>query len=91
MSIFAHHIDTTWSILGKASLTRMQVWGALIGNLGLIDHVWPHFFDGCSITRPTDEWLLQAGEWESVDLKPGDDETKFDVIPHAIGTLVKKR
>ncbi|GAB7346478.1 hypothetical protein MBLNU457_5168t1 [Dothideomycetes sp. NU457] len=57
----------------------------------LIDHVWPHFFDGCSITRPTDEWLLQAGEWESADLKPGDDETKYDVIPHAIGTLVKKR
>jgi len=57
---------------------------------GLINYAWPHFFDGCSLTRPTDEWLLQAGDWESVDLKPGDDETRFDVIPHAIGSLVKR-
>jgi len=58
--------------------------------VGLIDHVWPHCFDGCSITRPTDEWLLQAGEWDSVDLKPGADEGAFDTIPHAIGVLVKR-
>ncbi|KAL1304193.1 hypothetical protein AAFC00_000616 [Neodothiora populina] len=55
----------------------------------LIDVIWPTFFDGCSITRPTDEWLQQAGEWASVDLNPGAGEYKYDVIPHAIGVLVK--
>ncbi|KAJ9618896.1 hypothetical protein H2203_008712 [Taxawa tesnikishii (nom. ined.)] len=35
-----------------------------------IDNIWPSFFGGCSITRPTDEWLLQAGEWDSVGLHP---------------------
>lgn len=55
-----------------------------------LDLIWPQFFDGCSITRPTDEWLLQAGEWESVNLKPGIDETVFDTLPRTIGVLVKK-
>lgn len=46
---------------------------------------------GCDITRPTDEWLLQAGEWEKVDLKPGVGEGPYDTVPHVIGHLVKKR
>ena len=58
---------------------------------GLIDNIWPHCFGGCSIARPTDEWLLQAGEWDSANLKPGADEGVFDTIPHAVGVLVKKR
>ena len=56
-----------------------------------INMIWPHFFDGCNITRPTDEWLLQAGEWEEVNLRPGEGEGKYDTLPHAIGTLTKKR
>ncbi|GAB7347081.1 hypothetical protein MBLNU459_g3212t1 [Dothideomycetes sp. NU459] len=55
-----------------------------------INKVWPLFFDGCDICRPTDEWLLQAGDWETVALEPGKGEGKYDTIPHAIGTLVKR-
>jgi len=57
----------------------------------IVDHAWPLCFDGCSITRPTDEFLLQAGAWEEFDLKAGADENQFDTIPHAIGVLVKRR
>ena len=53
--------------------------------------VWPHFFNGCNVTRPTDEWLLKAGEWEEVKLKPGEGEGKYDSLPHVIGTLTKKK
>lgn len=53
--------------------------------------IWPHFFNGCTITRPTDEWLLQAGEWEEVNLRPGAGEGPYDTLPHSIGTLTKKK
>ena len=58
--------------------------------LGFINLIWPHFFGGCNICRPTDEWLLRAGEWEKVDLKPGVGEGKYDTLPHVVGTLTKK-
>lgn len=60
-------------------------------ELGGINIVWPHFFNGCNITRPTDEWLLQAGEWDEVKLRPAAGEGKYDTVPHIIGTLTKKR
>jgi hypothetical protein len=52
--------------------------------------VWPHFFGGCDICRPTDEWLMQAGEWDEVDLRAGVGEGKYDTMPHVVGTLTKK-
>ncbi|KAF2772949.1 S-adenosyl-L-methionine-dependent methyltransferase [Teratosphaeria nubilosa] len=47
-----------------------------------INIVWPHFFNGCDITRPTDQWLLHAGNggWESVDLRPGAGEGRWDTV-----------
>ncbi|GAB7357968.1 hypothetical protein MBLNU230_g0135t1 [Neophaeotheca triangularis] len=57
----------------------------------IINLVWPHFFNGCDICRPTDEWLLQAGPWEEVNLRAGEGEGKFDTVPHIIGTLTKQR
>ncbi|KAK4631952.1 Methyltransferase-like protein 7A [Fulvia fulva] len=57
----------------------------------MINIIWPHFFNGCDITRPTDEWLLRAGEWEEVKLKPGAGEGPYDCVPHVIGTLTKKK
>ncbi|KAK3111127.1 hypothetical protein LTR53_013942 [Teratosphaeriaceae sp. CCFEE 6253] len=55
-----------------------------------INIIWPHFFGGCNITRPTDEWLLQAGEWDDVQLHPLKGEGKYDTVPHVIGTLTKR-
>ncbi|KAI5357721.1 Putative S-adenosyl-L-methionine-dependent methyltransferase [Septoria linicola] len=57
----------------------------------LINVIWPHFFGGCDICRPTDEWLLQAGEWEQVELRPGAGEGRYDTVPHVIGSLTKKK
>jgi SAM-dependent methyltransferase len=58
---------------------------------GAVNVIWPHFFNGCNITRPTDEWLLQAGEWEDVSLRPNVGEGCYDTIPHVQGTLTKRR
>jgi len=58
-------------------------------SVGAINVIWPHFFNGCDICRPTDEWLLQAGKWDRVELKAGAGEGKYDTVPHVIGTLTK--
>ncbi|KAF2719772.1 S-adenosyl-L-methionine-dependent methyltransferase [Polychaeton citri CBS 116435] len=57
----------------------------------LINVIWPTFFNGCDICRPTDEWLLTAGEWEQVNLKPGQSEGPYDTVPHVVGTLTKRK
>lgn len=56
---------------------------------GAINVIWPHFFNGCDICRPTDEWLLQAGKWDKVELRAGAGEGKYDTVPHVIGSLTK--
>lgn len=47
-------------------------------------------FNGCNINRPTDEWLLTAGDWQQVDLKPCKGEGRYDTVPHIVGTLTKR-
>jgi hypothetical protein len=61
----------------------------VISVAGAINLIWPHFFNGCDLCRPTDEWLLQAGKWDKVELKAGVGEGKFDTVPHVLGTLTK--
>ncbi|KAM0700599.1 hypothetical protein Q7P35_012320 [Cladosporium inversicolor] len=76
--IVYEHVRTKWQ-------------GEFVGGWQrFINLIWPHFFGGCDICRPTDEWLLRAGEWEKVDLKPGVGEGKYDTLPHVVGTLTKK-
>ncbi|CAC9887356.1 unnamed protein product [Aureobasidium pullulans] len=57
----------------------------------LVNLVWPTFFDGCDITRPTDKWLREAGDWEEISLRAGEGEGPYDTIPHSLGTLIKRR
>lgn len=64
--------------------------GKWLMSLGAVNMIWPHFFNGCDIQRPTDEWLLQAGEWQEVKLRAGEGEGKYDTVPHVIGHLVKR-
>ena len=45
----------------------------------------------CNLTRPTDAYVLSAGEWESVDLKLPENEEPWRIIPHVSGRLVKVR
>ena len=44
---------------------------------------------GCSITRDTEKYLREAGEWSSIDLRQPDGEPDYQVIPHVIGILQK--
>lgn len=62
----------------------------LIIHKEMINIAWPIFLDGCSLTRNTEDLLLQAGEWKSVDLRPGSREGRFNQLPHTVGSLVKR-
>nr|POF18595.1 methyltransferase-like protein 7b [Quercus suber] len=71
---------------------RTKFQGEFVGGWQrAINRIWPTFFNGCDITRPTDEWLLGAGEWEEVDLRPAAGEGKYDTVPHVMGTLTKRK
>jgi SAM-dependent methyltransferase len=52
--------------------------------------IWPQFLNGCDIRRPTDQWLVDAAQWRSVDLRDGKGEGYYDTIPHVVGTLTKE-
>ncbi|KAK6005130.1 hypothetical protein QM012_007909 [Aureobasidium pullulans] len=56
-----------------------------------VNLIWPTFFGGCDIARPTDEWLREVGDWEEVLLRAGEGEGPYDTIPHSLGTLVKRK
>lgn len=56
---------------------------------GMWTHGGWHTLTGCNLDRPSGDWLRQAGEWSSFELNPGPEETKADLLPHAIGRLVK--
>jgi len=44
---------------------------------------------GCNFTRPSGRWVQEAGAWQDVDIWPGPNESPADIVPHAIGRLVK--
>jgi len=50
--------------------------------------IW-HALTGCNLDRPSADWLQQIGEWSSVDIQPGPNESNHDIIPHHLGRLVK--
>jgi len=58
-----------------------------------LQSIWTHggwnALTGCNLDRPSGEWLREIGEWASVDLQTGPNETKYDIIPHNFGRLVK--
>jgi SAM-dependent methyltransferase len=56
---------------------------------GFINIFWPHLFGGCDLTRSTEDWILRAGEWSSVDLHLGEDEGPYSTIPTSFGSLIK--
>ena len=53
--------------------------------------VWPPLMGGCELTRPTGDWLLTAGKWESVDFHGPETEEPWVAVPHAAGILVKAK
>lgn len=56
---------------------------------GAIDFVWPYFLGGCSITRDSEKWLREAGDWSVVSLKQPQEEPSYMVLPHVTGVLQK--
>lgn len=45
----------------------------------------------CHLNRPTDEYLMKAGDWDKVDFLKYKDEKDFAVIPHIYGRLTKPK
>ncbi|CAI4215282.1 unnamed protein product [Parascedosporium putredinis] len=56
---------------------------------GFLNLFWPFCIGGCQLTRPTRDWLLEAGPWSDVDLDRRADEPWHQCLPHIMGTLTK--
>ncbi|MCJ1301483.1 hypothetical protein MMC08_004284 [Hypocenomyce scalaris] len=52
---------------------------------------WPHLLAHCQLTRPTDEYLMKAGNWDKVDFLKYKDEKDFEILPHICGRLMKPK
>jgi hypothetical protein len=59
------------------------------GYQRLLQFSWPHLVGGCSLMEKTDEYLRNAGNWKSVDLKRPKADPLASPIPYVFGTLVK--
>lgn len=46
---------------------------------------------GCELIRPTSDWLLQAGKWDTVDLKLPEQDDPWRAVTHISGTLTKAK
>jgi SAM-dependent methyltransferase len=68
-----------------------SIWNALTGksHQSYTQYLMFMIDAGCNLNRPSEEWLRQVGEWSYIDLSPGPQETNADILPHAIGRLVK--
>jgi SAM-dependent methyltransferase len=55
--------------------------------LGICDLVWPLGIGGCHLNRPIKDTLLQAGNWEVVEMAT--DEVPWDVFPRTWGKFRK--
>ncbi|UTT90991.1 hypothetical protein NDA17_005913 [Ustilago hordei] len=51
--------------------------------------IWSRNFGGCELTRDSGDWLRDIGGWKAIDIKRPVHETTADLIPHAVGRLVK--
>ncbi|CBQ73917.1 conserved hypothetical protein [Sporisorium reilianum SRZ2] len=51
--------------------------------------VWRFNFGGCELNRDSADWLSAIGGWKDVDVQRPLHETSADLVPHAIGRLVK--
>ncbi|KAL3424056.1 methyltransferase domain-containing protein [Phlyctema vagabunda] len=54
-----------------------------------IDVFWPHLLGGCSITRDTEQYLRDSGDWSSIDVNKAGEEAKYQMLPFFMGVLVK--
>ncbi|KAG8526563.1 uncharacterized protein KY384_008764 [Bacidia gigantensis] len=58
---------------------------------GVYQIAWPWLMGGCSLVRPTADYLLSAGKWETVDLTSSAKEDPWLVIPRVSGKLIKAK
>jgi len=58
-----------------------------------LQNIWTvsgwHALTGCNLNRSSGEWVRRVGEWSFIEIQPGPKETKADIVPHALGRLVK--
>lgn len=78
--VICEHVVNPWRAEGSVAARFMQIVFTVLG--------WPFFMGGCALQRHTVEFLRRAGEWEKFDLEF---VAPKDVLPWALGELVKKR
>lgn len=50
---------------------------------------WKRTIGSCRLCRPTGDWIIQAGSWDSVDIASCPDASAYELVPHVAGSLVK--
>jgi len=56
---------------------------------GMLNLLWPHLFNGCSLRRDSGRVIKEAGPWSASTVGPLAGESPFSCIPHSIGSLTK--
>ena len=54
-----------------------------------LNFVWPHCFNGCNITRGTDEMIKTVGKWEQVKVGLRENQNDWMAVPGMKGYYVK--
>ena len=55
----------------------------------LYNPIWSFAIGDCHLDRRTDQYLIDAGDWASIELKTDMEESKWSLFPRTWGFLVK--
>lgn len=58
-------------------------------GLGILNYIWPTFFDGCSLTRRTGDVLCTVVEWRNIEIHKLDSGNVYSMMPEVAGVLTK--
>ncbi|KAH8671302.1 methyltransferase domain-containing protein [Xylariales sp. PMI_506] len=90
-----HNIRELYSYLKKGGRWYIFEHVRADVNIGMrmyqafVNLFWPHFVGGCTLCRPTHEWITEAGEWDKIDIMQPPDELWHQTVPHRMGVFVK--
>jgi len=78
----------SFRICQLSTLQRRAV--ANTSHLDVYNTVWPFFLGNCHLTRNTHKSVIQAGDWDKVELTLPTSEDAWLVFPRISGRVVKK-
>ncbi|KAI4159226.1 MAG: hypothetical protein LQ342_006746 [Letrouitia transgressa] len=72
------------------SLNRWRLQRADVELVDLYNKVWAFFVGNCHLDRNTQQYIMQAGDWEKIELTVPTSEDAWTIFPRIYGRLWKK-